>query len=183
MEFKTTEDLGIFVNLSAVSHKISGPTELTQYFIRGSKLFMKKANGGLYSVVFELSLGRRLTAVSLTAFLPTILLNVIGHGTNYFKDFFFEVCCGKIAHFKSNFQAVVTVNLTVMLVLVTMFISISSSLPVTSYVRMIDVWLLFNLMVPFVEVLLHTWKVLTTFLYPLVHYLFRIHSEMRRAKR
>jgi len=144
MEFKTTEDLGIFVNLTGVSHVISGPTELIQYFIRGSKLFMRKANGGLYSVVFELSLGRRLTAVSLTAFLPTILLNVIGHATNYFKDFFFE--------------AVVTVNLTVMLVLTTMFISISSSLPVTSYVKMIDVWLLFNLMVPFVEVLLHTWK-------------------------
>ena len=100
MEFKTTEDLGIFVNLSAVSHTISGPTELTQYFIRGSKLFMKKANGGLYSVVFELSLGRRLTAVSLTAFLPTILLNVIGHATNYFKDFFFEVCFRRIAHFQ-----------------------------------------------------------------------------------
>ena len=99
MEFKTTEDLGIFVNLSAVSHTISGPTELTQYFIRGSKLFMKKANGGLYSVVFELALGRRLTAVSLTAFLPTVLLNIIGHATNYFKDFFFEVSYGKIDNF------------------------------------------------------------------------------------
>ena len=52
-----------------------------------------------------------------------------------------------------------TVNLTVMLVLTTMFINISSSLPVTSYVKMIDLWLIFNLIVPFVEVLVHTYKV------------------------
>ena len=52
-----------------------------------------------------------------------------------------------------------TVNLTVMLVLTTMFINISSSLPVTSYIKMIDLWLIFNLIVPFVEVLVHTYKV------------------------
>ena len=35
----------------------------------------------------------------MTIYMPTILLNIIGHSTNYFKPFFFE--------------AVVTVNLTV----------------------------------------------------------------------
>ena len=32
------------------------------------------------------------------------------------------------------------------------FISVSNSLPMTSYVKMIDVWLLFNLVIPFIEV-------------------------------
>ena len=32
------------------------------------------------------------------------------------------------------------------------FISVSNALPKTSYVKMVDVWLLFNLVVPFVEV-------------------------------
>ena len=32
------------------------------------------------------------------------------------------------------------------------FISVSNSLPKTSYVKMIDIWLLFNLTIPFVEV-------------------------------
>ena len=91
MQFTTTNDLGIFVNLTADSHMYSGPTELTQYFVRESRFFMKITNKGLFSVVFEISLGRRLTATFLTAFLPTILLNVIGHATNYFKTFFFEV--------------------------------------------------------------------------------------------
>ena len=47
-------------------------------------------------------------------------------------------------------------NLTSMLVLVTMFISVSNNLPKTSYMKMIDVWLLFNLLYPFVIVLVHT---------------------------
>ena len=32
------------------------------------------------------------------------------------------------------------------------FIGVANSLPTTSYVKMIDIWLLFNLVVPFVEV-------------------------------
>ena len=88
-------------------------------------------------------LGRRLLSNILTVYTPTILLNVIGHSTNFFKAFFFE--------------AVITVNLTVMLVLTTMFINVSNNLPTTAYVKMIDIWLIFNLLIPFVEVLCHTY--------------------------
>ena len=56
----------------------------------------------------------------------------------------------------ADFEAIVTVNLTSLLVLVTLFISVSNSLPRTSYVKLIDVWLIFNLLVPFIDVLLHT---------------------------
>ena len=44
-----------------------------------------------------------------------------------------------------------------MLVLTTMFINVSNNLPKTSYMKMIDVWLLFNLLYPFLVVLLHTY--------------------------
>ena len=44
-----------------------------------------------------------------------------------------------------------------MLVLVTMFINVSNNLPKTSYMKMIDVWLLFNLLLPFIIVLIHTY--------------------------
>ena len=53
----------------------------------------------------------------------------------------------------TNQEATVVMNLTVMLVLVTMFISVSENLPKTSYIKMIDVWLVFVLIVPFLEVL------------------------------
>ena len=47
-------------------------------------------------------------------------------------------------------------NLTSLLVLTTLFISVSSSLPQTAYVKMVDVWLIFAQVVPWIEVLLHT---------------------------
>ena len=55
-----------------------------------------------------------------------------------------------------HFQAIVTVNLTSLLVLTTLFISVSGSLPQTAYVKMVDVWLIFAQVVPWIEVLLHT---------------------------
>ena len=39
----------------------------------------------------------------------------------------------------------------------TMFISVSNDLPKTSYIKMINIWLIFNLLFPFIEVLLHTY--------------------------
>ena len=50
----------------------------------------------------------------------------------------------------------ITVNLTSMLVLTTIFIDVSNSLPKTSYIKMVDIWLLFNLLLPFMVVLIHT---------------------------
>ena len=90
------------------------------------------------TIEVEVILGRRLIGTFMTIYMPTILLNIIGHSTNYFKPFFFE--------------AVVTVNLTSLLVLTTLFISVSKSLPPTAYVKMIDIWLIFAQLIPFAEV-------------------------------
>ena len=65
----------------------------------------------------------------MTIYLPTVLILCIVYATNFFKEFFFE--------------AVVTVNLTALLVLTTLFISVSESLPPTAYVKMVDIWLIF----------------------------------------
>ena len=51
----------------------------------GNKIQSKKG------VVISVTLGRRLLGTFLTIFFPTILLNLIGYSTNYFKEFFFEV--------------------------------------------------------------------------------------------
>ena len=74
-----------------------GPEELTQYYVQKysiSETILKNAKGLRTSITF----GRRLLGTILTVYLPTVLLKVIGHATNFFKPFFFE--------------AVVTVNLT-----------------------------------------------------------------------
>ena len=60
------------------------------------------------TVRIVISIHRRILSLFLTTFLPTMLLPVMGHVTNYFNDSFFE---GKMA-----------VNVTVMLMLTTMFL-------------------------------------------------------------
>ena len=50
-----------------------------------------------------------------------------------------------------------TTHVAAMLVLTTMFINVSNNLPKTSYVKMIDIWLIFNLLLPFIEVLVHSY--------------------------
>ena len=87
---------------------------------------------------------RRLTNEVLTTYLPTVLLILISYCTTFFKQFFFE--------------AALTVNVTVMLVLTTLFISVMEKLPPTSYVRMVDIWLIFAILIPFLEVSILTFK-------------------------
>ena len=142
MEFTMQKDMKKFVELLPGMNKYIGPADLSVYFIKGSEI-EKYHRNGQHGVRVSVTLGRRLLGVFLTVYLPTVLMNLIGHSTNFFKDFFFE--------------AVVTVNLTCMLVLTTMFISVSNALPKTSYIKMIDVWLIFTLLMPFMEVLLHTY--------------------------
>lgn len=48
-------------------------------------------------------------------------------------------------------------NLTVMLVLTTMFIGSSEALPKTAYIKMVDIWFIVSMIVPFLEVLLQTY--------------------------
>ena len=94
------------------------------------------------SLTVEIWLGRRLLSVITTVYTPTILLNIIGHITHYFKPFFFE--------------SALAVNLTVMLVLTSMLIAVVESLPRTAYMKMVEIWLIFNLLLPFSDVILHT---------------------------
>ena len=90
-------------------------------------------------IELKIVMNRRIINEVLTTYLPTVFILIIVYSTNFFKPFFFE--------------AVVTVNLTSQLVLTTLFISVSKSLPPTAYVKMIDVWLIFSQLIPFAEVI------------------------------
>jgi hypothetical protein len=68
----------------------TGPTELTQYFIK-DRYMIEIAIDGQKGIKVYFILGRRLLSNTLTVYLPTILLNIIGHLTVYFKPYFFEV--------------------------------------------------------------------------------------------
>ena len=143
MNFVVDKGSGDFVGLIAHDLKYSGPLDLTQYFIK-KKVFQSRINHeGVEILHVDIYLGRRLLSIILTVFAPTIILNIVGHSSNYFKEFFFE--------------AVISLNVTAMLVLTTMFINVSNNLPKTAYIKMIDIWLLFNLIKPFNDILVTTY--------------------------
>ena len=119
-----------------------GPRDLTMYFIKRTQMKKMKRNRRPVLLV-EIVIGRRLLSFILTTILPTLFLNIIGHMANYFKEFFFE--------------GIISLNVTVMLVLTTMFINVSNNLPKTAYLKMIDTWLLFNLFKPFVDIIMQTY--------------------------
>ena len=86
----------------------------------------------------KISLKRKIMSEMMTTYLPSILLLMITFATTFFKPVYFE--------------AALTVNLTNMLVMTTIFTSVMDRLPTTSYLKMIDIWLIFCQLIPFAEV-------------------------------
>ena len=119
-----------------------GKKYLTQYQVMKTVMEVETIGDSIQLVV-EITLGRQLLGTVLNIFIPTIVLNIISYTTNFYKDEFFET--------------VVAINLTTMLVIVTLFVSVSENLPATSYMKMMDIWLLFNLLVPFILIIIHTY--------------------------
>ena len=95
-------------------------------------------------VNMEIKFKRKIMSEMMTTYLPSILLMMITYATTFFKPFFFE--------------AALSVNLTTMLVMTTIFISKMEGLPPTSATKMIDYWLILCQLVPFVQVVLLTAK-------------------------
>ena len=89
-------------------------------------------------IQMKITMKRKIMSEMMTTYFPSLLLMMITFATTFFKPFFFE--------------AALSVNLTNMLVMTTIFISVMEKLPLTSYPKMIDYWLIFCQLVPFVEV-------------------------------
>ena len=96
----------------------------------------------MYGVSMEIKFKRKIMSEMMTTYLPSVLLMLITFATTFFKPFFFE--------------AALSVNLTTMLVMTTIFMSKMESLPPTSDIKMIDIWLIFCQLVPFAQVVLLT---------------------------
>merc|ERR1712228_201808 len=106
------------------------------------KFVHRTQTDGTKTLAMAMVLKRKVTTELMTTYFPTLLLTAITFATTFFKPFFFE--------------AALSVNLTTMLVMTTIFISKMEGLPPTSDIKMIDIWLVLCQMVPFAEVVLLT---------------------------
>ena len=107
-------------------------------------------------VQFEIPLifKRDTKSILLNTYLPTIILTMINQLTNYYIGY-------------EMFEAVITINATTLLTLTSLFISVFDSLPQTTDIKLIDVWMLITFVYPFIIIIIHT----------LVHVNSRNHSK------
>ena len=87
-------------------------------------------------------LSRKITSIFMETYLPTILMNMINQATNYISA-------------EDKYSLVYTINITCMMVLASVYLSVSSSLPTTPNIKPVEVWLLFNLAYPFLVILIN----------------------------
>ena len=87
-------------------------------------------------------LSRKIVSIIMVTYLPTLLINLINQATNYIPG-------------NNKFEMIYTINITCMMVLASIYLSVSASLPTTSDIKPVEVWLLFNLAYPFIIILVN----------------------------
>ena len=116
--------------------------DMTLFQITHQELFYMNRTNPELGIRMLIVLKRKVMSEMMTTFFPSILLTLITFATTLFKPIYFE--------------ASLSVNLTTMLVMTTIFISKMEGLPPTSDTKMIDMWLILCQLVPFIEVMLVT---------------------------
>ena len=127
------------VKLIANQMMMNQTKDMTLFVIQHWELTSNDQKGGVRMVIV---LKRKIMNEMMTTYLPAVLLMLITYSTTFFKPYFFE--------------AALSVNLTTMLVMTTIFQTVMQMLPATAYVKMIDIFLIFGQLYPFSEVVLLT---------------------------
>ena len=110
------------------------------YLTEDPSFFSNSGDGNV--VKMKIVFKRCLSIEALDTFLPSLLLILLSYVTSFFK--------------LPKFFNAITVNLSVMLTVTTLLISVLKNLPPTSYIKWIEYWLIFALMVPFSQAVLLT---------------------------
>ena len=118
------------------------PVNMAIFIITDWSLKADTLGKGNKGIKMKLVMKRKIVSEMMTTYFPSLLLTAITFATTFFKPFFFE--------------AALSVNLTTMLVMTTIFISKMEGLPPTSATKMIDYWLILCQLVPFTQVVLRT---------------------------
>ena len=116
--------------------------DLTMYTIIQQSLVYRRMDKPESGVKMVIVLQRKVMSELITTFLPTIMLICISFATIFFKEEYFEAAVGT--------------NLTIMLVMTTIFTGKADSLPPTAYIKHIDLWLIMGQLIPFLEVIIIT---------------------------
>ena len=93
-------------------------------------------------LTYTVHLSRKISNVILVTYLPTFLMNLINQATNYISS-------------PDKYELIITVNITCMMVLSSIYLAVSTSLPATAEIKPVEVWLLFSLVYPVLVIVLN----------------------------
>ncbi|XP_045585044.2 glycine receptor subunit alpha-2 isoform X2 [Procambarus clarkii] len=141
LTFRLVSASAAYLTLVPGHANYSGQINLVEYAI-GRLSISSFKDGGFSSVAVQVRFARRYGFYLLTLYIPTILLIFIAYATFFFNP--------------DDFNSRITVCLTALLVLASLYTQTSGSLPKTSYFKLVDVWLFFSIVMMFIIVLLQT---------------------------
>ena len=131
-----------FINLSKGGVIYEGPISMVQYKVQSTEMIIKDPK---YLVV-EITLKRLFKYHLATTYVPSALLIIITTITLYVGE--------------EHYGVTIMVHLTTMLVMFTLYQSVSDNMPKTANLKLIDIWLLYGIIVPFVTFLVETLLIL-----------------------
>ena len=138
LQLKVPVSMEAFISLSKGGATYEGPLSMIQYKVQSTKMILKDPK---YLVV-EITLKRMFKYHLAATFVPTALLMIVTEITLFVDE--------------KHFEATIMVHLTTMLVMYTLYQGVSASMPKTAYLKFIDIWLLFGLIIPFLTFVVET---------------------------
>ena len=119
-----------------------GPASFGQYLIV-KWIIQSEIDKTLGNIVLvELVLSRKFRSIFMVTYLPTILMNIVNQATNYISG-------------DTKYDLIYTINITCMMVLASIYLSVSASLPSTANIKPVEWWLLFNLAFPLLVIIVN----------------------------
>ena len=93
-------------------------------------------------LTFTVRLTRKIGDIILVTYLPTFLMNLINQAANYISS-------------PDKYETIYAINITCMMVLASIYLAVSTSLPSTTEIKPIEIWLLFSLVYPVLVILVN----------------------------
>ena len=135
---KVPQSMEAFIDLSAGGVLYEGPRSMVQFEVKSIEMISKDA----HFLVVEIVLKRMFKYHLAATYVPSALLIIITTITLFVDE--------------KHYGATIMVHLTTMLVMFTLYQSVSDSMPKTAYLKLIDIWLLYGIIVPFVTFVVET---------------------------
>ena len=132
------------INLKVGKAETEATPDLTEYFMTDEPKSptMTYEDEKRKGVSMQINFKRRLINEAMTTFLPSLLLCILSYITTFFRQKYFNTS--------------ITVNPTIMLTITTLLISVMKKLAPTSYLKLIECWLIFAQLIPFTQVVMIT---------------------------